>query len=86
MSFVCAGDVISGDSSGTLTLWARGTNTAARAVRGAHDGAVFSLCARKDGALLSAGGKDGRLVLFDADLTPTGQENVVSTYLYFTLF
>ncbi|CAH0727246.1 unnamed protein product, partial [Brenthis ino] len=77
LAFNQNGDVISGDSSGALTVWARGTSAAARHVRGVHDGAVFALLARKDGAVLSAGGKDGRVVLFDADLRPAGQEAVI---------
>lgn len=71
------GDVISGDSNGNLIVWGRGTNTIVKLVRGVHDGAVFSLCARKDGGVLSAGGKDGRLVLFDAELSASGHENVI---------
>ncbi|XP_022826453.1 echinoderm microtubule-associated protein-like 2 isoform X4 [Spodoptera litura] len=71
------GDVLSGDSSGNIAVWARGTNTVAKLVRGVHSGAVFSLCALKEGGVLSAGGKDGRLVLFGPDLTPTGQEAAI---------
>ncbi|XP_045499544.1 echinoderm microtubule-associated protein-like 2 [Colias croceus] len=71
------GDVISGDSNGNLIAWGRGTNTISKLVRGVHNGAVFSVCSRKDGALLSAGGKDGRLVLLDALLQPAGTERVI---------
>lgn len=42
--------------------------------RKVHDGSIFTLCSLKDGALISGGGKDGRLVVFDADLNPTGIE------------
>ncbi|XP_037293289.1 echinoderm microtubule-associated protein-like 2 isoform X5 [Manduca sexta] len=77
LAFNHNGDVLSGDSSGNITVWARGTNTAARLVRGVHDGAVFSLAALKDGAVLSAGGKDGRLVLFDAHLHAPLRETVI---------
>ncbi|KAH9628734.1 hypothetical protein HF086_003688 [Spodoptera exigua] len=70
-------DVLSGDSSGNIAVWARGTNTVAKLVRGVHSGAVFSLCALKEGGVLSAGGKDGRLVLFGPDLSPTGQEAAI---------
>ncbi|XP_072929850.1 echinoderm microtubule-associated protein-like 2 [Epargyreus clarus] len=77
LAFNQNGDVLSGDSNGSITVWARGTNSVARAVRGVHDGAVFALCARKDGALLSAGGKDGRVALLHADLAPAGLEAAI---------
>ncbi|XP_045451782.1 echinoderm microtubule-associated protein-like 2 [Melitaea cinxia] len=71
------GDVISGDSNGNLIVWGRGTNTIQKLVRGVHEGAVFSICSLKDGGVVSGGGKDGRLVLFDADLNASGTENVI---------
>lgn len=42
-----------------------------------HEGSVFTLCTLKDGSVLSGGGKDGRIVLFDADLNPTGTETEI---------
>ncbi|XP_041981397.1 echinoderm microtubule-associated protein-like 2 isoform X2 [Aricia agestis] len=71
------GDVLSGDSNGNIIVWGRGTNTIAKLVRGVHSGAVFSLCALKDGGVVTAGGKDGRVVLFDGDMNATGTENVI---------
>ncbi|RVE43289.1 hypothetical protein evm_012048 [Chilo suppressalis] len=71
------GDVLSGDSSGNIIVWARGTNTASRVVRGVHSGAVFSVCCLKDGRVLTAGGKDGRIVAFDAEMNATGLEAVI---------
>ncbi|XP_039756795.1 echinoderm microtubule-associated protein-like 2 isoform X2 [Pararge aegeria] len=71
------GDVISGDSNGNIIVWGRGTNTIQKLVRGVHEGAVFSLCSLKDGGVVTAGGKDGRLVLFDGDLNATGTENII---------
>lgn len=59
-------------------MWSRGTSVASRTVRGAHSGGVFSVCALREGGLLSAGGKDGRIVLFDDELNATGTEAVVS--------
>ncbi|XP_045773907.1 echinoderm microtubule-associated protein-like 2 isoform X2 [Maniola jurtina] len=71
------GDVISGDSNGNIIVWGRGTNTIQKLVRGVHEGAVFSLCSLKDGGVVTAGGKDGRLVLFDGEINATGTENVI---------
>lgn len=48
--------------------------------RKVHDGSIFSLCALKDGGLLTGGGKDGRLVLFDADLNPSGIESEIEPH------
>lgn len=45
--------------------------------RKVHDGSIFTLCSLKDGGLISGGGKDGRLVLFDADLNPSGIESEI---------
>lgn len=42
-----------------------------------HEGSVFTLCTLKDGSILSGGGKDGRIVLFDTDLNPTGVETEI---------
>ncbi|XP_050666852.1 echinoderm microtubule-associated protein-like 2 isoform X2 [Leptidea sinapis] len=77
LGFNHTGDVISGDSNGNLIVWGRGTNTVAKFVRGVHSGSVFSVCARKDGAVVTGGGKDGRVVLFDSDLNPTATETVI---------
>ncbi|CAG9788426.1 unnamed protein product [Diatraea saccharalis] len=71
------GDVLSGDSNGNIIVWGRGTNTIAKLVRGVHSGAVFAVCPLKDGRLLTAGGKDGRIVAFDADMNATGVEAVI---------
>lgn len=34
-------------------------------VAGAHEGGIFSLCVLKDGTLVSGGGKDRKVVLWD---------------------
>lgn len=46
-------------------------------LRRVHDGAIFTLCTLKDGSILSGGGKDGRIVYFDADLNPSGIETEI---------
>uniref|UniRef100_A0A1B0C8Z4 Uncharacterized protein n=2 Tax=Lutzomyia longipalpis TaxID=7200 RepID=A0A1B0C8Z4_LUTLO len=45
-----------------------------------HDGSIFSLCALKDGGIVSGGGKDGRLVLFDADLNVLGAQAAIEPH------
>ncbi|XP_069594399.1 echinoderm microtubule-associated protein-like 1 isoform X3 [Ranitomeya imitator] len=55
------GDTITGDSSGNLLVWGKGTNRISHAVQGAHDGGIFALCMQRDGTLVS-GGKDRKLI------------------------
>jgi hypothetical protein len=50
-------------------------------LRGLHEGSVFSVCVRKEGNLVTGGGKDGRLVELDALLNPTGREAHVPEHL-----
>lgn len=38
---------------------------------------MFTLCTLKDGSVLSGGGKDGRIVIFDADLNPVGVDTEI---------
>ena len=78
LAFTGNGDVVSGDSSGNILIWARGTNVVAKAIRNAHEGPIFSIYALKDGEILSGGGKDGRVVQWDAELSRAEVETVVS--------
>lgn len=36
----------------------------------AHDGSVFTLCQMRNGLLLTGGGKDRKIILWDHDLNP----------------
>ncbi|XP_068110774.1 echinoderm microtubule-associated protein-like 1 isoform X2 [Hyperolius riggenbachi] len=60
------GDTITGDSSGNLLVWGKGTNRISHAVQGAHDGGIFALCMQRDGTLVS-GGKDRKLISWDGN-------------------
>lgn len=51
----------------------------AKLVRGVHDGPVFSVCALKEGSIVSGGGKDRRIVQLDSQLNATGIERQVRT-------
>ncbi|XP_044127436.1 echinoderm microtubule-associated protein-like 1 isoform X6 [Bufo gargarizans] len=55
------GDTITGDSSGNLLVWGKGSNRISHAVQGAHEGGIFALCMQRDGTLVS-GGKDRKLI------------------------
>ncbi|XP_051899976.1 echinoderm microtubule-associated protein-like 2 isoform X1 [Pristis pectinata] len=65
LAFSENGDVITGDSSGNLVIWGKGTNRISSAVQGAHEGGIFSLCVLNDGTLVSGGGKDRKVILWD---------------------
>ncbi|XP_067098861.1 echinoderm microtubule-associated protein-like 1 isoform X1 [Osmerus mordax] len=58
------GDTITGDSSGNILVWGKGTNRISHAVQGAHEGSIFALCMMRNGTLVS-GGKDRKLVSWD---------------------
>ncbi|OCT64964.1 hypothetical protein XELAEV_18041205mg [Xenopus laevis] len=60
------GDTITGDSSGNLLVWGKGTNRITHAVQGAHGGGIFALCMQRDGTLVS-GGKDRNLVSWNGN-------------------
>ncbi|XP_075049639.1 echinoderm microtubule-associated protein-like 1 isoform X3 [Mixophyes fleayi] len=60
------GDSITGDSSGNLLVWGKGTNRITHAIQGAHDGGIFALCMQRDGTLVS-GGKDRKLISWDGN-------------------
>ncbi|KAK2708115.1 hypothetical protein QYM36_015714 [Artemia franciscana] len=72
IAFADNGDVISGDSNGNILVWGRGTNTILKSIKNAHEGAVFSLLVLKDGHVVSGGGKDGQLTLWDPSYRRTG--------------
>uniref|UniRef100_A0A8C8RS51 EMAP like 3 n=1 Tax=Pelusios castaneus TaxID=367368 RepID=A0A8C8RS51_9SAUR len=72
--FDASGDVLTGDSEGNILTWARTAADIRTLGKGAketyqigrqtraHEGSIFSLCLRRDGSVLSGGGKDRRLV------------------------
>ncbi|XP_062892556.1 echinoderm microtubule-associated protein-like 4 isoform X1 [Mobula hypostoma] len=86
--FMRTGEVLTGDSEGNILVWgkaaadiktlgkgAKETYQIARQVR-AHEGSIFTLCIRGDGALLSGGGKDRKVILWGENLSPQGETEV----------
>ncbi|XP_078103091.1 echinoderm microtubule-associated protein-like 2 isoform X2 [Sander vitreus] len=67
VAFAENGDAITGDSSGNIYVWAKGGSRISQVVSGAHEGGIFSLCVLKDGTMVSGGGKDRKVVLWDHD-------------------
>uniref|UniRef100_A0A674J8Q5 EMAP like 3 n=1 Tax=Terrapene triunguis TaxID=2587831 RepID=A0A674J8Q5_9SAUR len=78
--FDANGDVLTGDSEGNILTWARTAADIRTLGKGAketyqigrqtraHEGSIFSLCLRRDGSVLSGGGKDRRLVHWSPSL------------------
>ncbi|XP_041665597.1 echinoderm microtubule-associated protein-like 2 isoform X1 [Cheilinus undulatus] len=67
VAFAENGDAITGDSSGNIYIWAKGGNRITHQVSGAHEGGIFSICVLKDGTMVSGGGKDRKVVLWNHD-------------------
>jgi hypothetical protein len=49
-------------------------NAVTKALRKVHDGPIFAICVLKDGSIVTGGGKDRRLVQFDASYRKSGLE------------
>lgn len=77
VNFLQSGEVISGDSSGHLAIWGRGTNTLFKYIKNVHEGSIFSICVTKHGNIITGGGRDGRLVEFAPNLVLTGVVNQI---------
>ncbi|XP_023684063.2 echinoderm microtubule-associated protein-like 1 isoform X2 [Paramormyrops kingsleyae] len=61
------GDTLTGDSSGNILVWGKGTNRISYAIQGAHEGGIFALCMLRNGSLVSGGGKDRKLISWDGN-------------------
>lgn len=81
LAFTQTGDVLSGDSNGSIIVWGRGTNTITRFLRNVHEGSIFSICVLKEGSIITGGGKDGRLIQFDSELQKTGFEAQIAEHV-----
>ncbi|XP_072736914.1 echinoderm microtubule-associated protein-like 3 isoform X1 [Ciconia boyciana] len=78
--FNAAGDVLTGDSEGNILTWTRAAGDGRTPGKGgketyqigqqtrAHEGSIFALCRRRDGTVLSGGGKDRRVVCWSPAL------------------
>ncbi|XP_060877124.1 echinoderm microtubule-associated protein-like 2 isoform X1 [Metopolophium dirhodum] len=81
LAFTQNGDILSGDSNGSVVIWGRGTNNIIKVARNVHEGSVFSICVLKEGSIITGGGKDGKLIQFDSSMHPTGYEAQVAEHL-----
>uniref|UniRef100_A0A3B3X4V8 EML-like first beta-propeller domain-containing protein n=1 Tax=Poecilia mexicana TaxID=48701 RepID=A0A3B3X4V8_9TELE len=68
LTFRSNGDIVTGDSAGQLLVWTRNSmRTDLRPIE-AHEKGVFCMCDMRSGSLLTGGGKDRRIVLWDQQL------------------
>uniref|UniRef100_A0A8C1UGJ2 Echinoderm microtubule-associated protein-like 4 n=1 Tax=Cyprinus carpio TaxID=7962 RepID=A0A8C1UGJ2_CYPCA len=82
LAFLNNGDILTGDSGGIIkTVWHlnRITFQIMRQIK-AHDGSVFTLCQMRNGTLLTGGGKDHKIILWDHDLNPERDIEVPDQY------
>ena len=85
LAFLNTGDLLCGDSNGTLSMWYRGGNTVAHRVKGAHVGSVFSILVQNNGTIITAG-KDGKVQEWDSSLNPTSNSlKVILTTIFLLL-
>ncbi|XP_069464581.1 echinoderm microtubule-associated protein-like 4 isoform X1 [Ambystoma mexicanum] len=91
LAFLANGDVLAGDSGGIMLIWSKTTveATQGKGPKGvyqikkqirAHDGSVFTLCQMRNGMLLTGGGKDRKIILWDHDLNPEREIEVPDQY------
>uniref|UniRef100_A0A7M4FB95 Echinoderm microtubule-associated protein-like 4 n=1 Tax=Crocodylus porosus TaxID=8502 RepID=A0A7M4FB95_CROPO len=91
LAFLGNGDVLTGDSGGIMLIWSKTTveSTPGKGPKGvyqisrqikAHDGSVFTLCQMRNGMLLTGGGKDRKIILWDHDLNPEREIEVPDQY------
>ncbi|NWX89052.1 EMAL4 protein, partial [Nothoprocta pentlandii] len=91
LAFLGNGDVLTGDSGGIILIWSKTTveSTPGKGPKGvyqisrqikAHDGSVFTLCQLRNGMLLTGGGKDRKIILWDHDLNPEREIEVPDQY------
>ncbi|KAM8833859.1 echinoderm microtubule-associated protein-like 1 isoform 3-T6 [Synchiropus picturatus] len=79
VTFAENGDTITGDSSGNILVWGKGTNRISQVIQGAHEGSIFTLSMLRNGTLVS-GGKDRRLISWDSSYTQIQTVEVPESY------
>ncbi|XP_063048364.1 echinoderm microtubule-associated protein-like 4 isoform X2 [Engraulis encrasicolus] len=92
LAFLSNGEILTGDSGGVMLIWTRsnvepapgkgpkaGAFQITRQIK-AHDGSVFTLCQMRNGTLLTGGGKDHKIILWDHDLNPERDIEVPDQY------
>ncbi|XP_043916203.1 echinoderm microtubule-associated protein-like 4 isoform X2 [Protopterus annectens] len=91
LAFLGNGDVLAGDSGGVMLIWSKtavepspgkgpkGVYQISRQIK-AHDGSVFTLCQLRNGMMLTGGGKDRKIILWDHKHNPEKETEVPEQY------
>lgn len=74
MTFNDVGELLTGDSNGNIIIWQPNTIRIQRTIYDAHDGSIFDICALKDGTIVTGGGKDKKIIEWNANMNRTGRE------------
>uniref|UniRef100_A0A3Q3B700 EMAP like 4 n=1 Tax=Kryptolebias marmoratus TaxID=37003 RepID=A0A3Q3B700_KRYMA len=85
--FLRTGDILTGDSGGVLLVWTRSSFLFGKKpqlgithqVKG-HEGSVFCMCEMRSGTLLTGGGKDRKIILWDHELRADREIEVPDQY------
>jgi microtubule-associated protein-like 1/2 len=69
LAFGLNGEIISGDSEGTILFWNPKDSKITRVIKDAHEGGVFSISmiSSESGAVMITGGKDGKIIEWNAE-------------------
>uniref|UniRef100_A0A3Q3B5P7 EMAP like 4 n=1 Tax=Kryptolebias marmoratus TaxID=37003 RepID=A0A3Q3B5P7_KRYMA len=85
--FLRTGDILTGDSGGVLLVWTRSSaeTVPGKGPRGGHvvaghEGSVFCMCEMRSGTLLTGGGKDRKIILWDHELRADREIEVPDQY------
>ncbi|XP_037536437.1 echinoderm microtubule-associated protein-like 4 isoform X2 [Nematolebias whitei] len=89
--FLSTGDILTGDSRGDLLVWSRSSAETApgkgprafqisRKVEGPEGSSIFCMCDMRSGTLLTGGGKDRKITLWDHELRADREIEVPDKY------
>lgn len=74
MTFNDVGELLTGDSNGNIIVWHQNSGRMIRTIFNAHDGSIFDICTLKDGTIVTGGGKDKKIIEWNANMNRTGRE------------
>lgn len=80
MTFNDVGELLTGDSNGNIIVWHQNSGRIIRTIFNAHDGSIFDICTLKDGTIVTGGGKDKKIIEWNANMNRTGREAKVFLY------
>ena len=76
IGFLPTGEVISGDSEGTLLIWNHKEGKISKQIKDAHEGGIFSILVLPNSSpalMITGGGKDGKLIEWTNEYKKSGR-------------